>query len=71
MSVFRPGDLIRIKSGPFASFVSEVVEVDAMRETLRAQVAIFGRLTPVKVAFSDAEPAPTDTEPDWPRTSLN
>ena len=71
MPVFKPGDTIRITSGPFASFITTVEQVDTVKEILTARVEIFGRHTPVEVAFSEAEQVPPDARPNPPLTSLN
>jgi transcription antitermination factor NusG len=47
MQEFRPGDPVRIKSGPFASFISAVTEVETTRAVLIVEVQVFGRRTPV------------------------
>ncbi len=71
MPVFSPGDTVRIRSGPFASFTSAVKKVDEARGVLTVEVEVFGRRTPVEVAFSEAEKVPGQS-PYWPpRTSLN
>ena len=69
--MFRPGDTVRIKSGPFASFVSEVQEVDDARRLLTVEVEVFGRRTPVEVAFSDVEGVPPQPPYRPPLTGLN
>jgi transcription termination/antitermination protein NusG len=71
MPVFSPGDTVRIKSGPFASFVSEVKKVDDARGLLSVEVEVFGRRTPVEVAFSEAEKVPPQPPYRPPLTSLN
>jgi len=58
MQEFKPGDPVRIKSGPFANFISVVTEVDMARAVLIVEVEIFGRHTPVEVAFSEADKVP-------------
>ena len=71
MTMFSPGDTVRIKSGPFASFVSEVRKVDDVRGLLTVEVEVFGRRTPVDVSFSDVEEAPPQPPYRPPLTSLN
>ena len=58
MQDFKPGDMVRIKSGPFASFISAVTTVDSVNAVLVVEVEIFGRRTPVEVLFSEAEKVP-------------
>jgi transcription termination/antitermination factor NusG len=49
------GEVVRIKSGPFASFMGKVEEVNEERATLKVTVTIFGRSTPVELNFLDVE----------------
>lgn len=49
------GEVVRIKSGPFASFTGKVEEVNEEKTTLKVTVTIFGRATPVELAFLDVE----------------
>ena len=53
--IFRLGDKIRIKTGPFAAFVGKVDGINQAKSLLKVSVEIYGRVTPVKVSFSDAE----------------
>lgn len=69
--MFRPGDTVRIKSGPFAGFVSEVQKAHDVRGLLTVAVEVFGRRTPVEVAFSDVEKVPPQPPYHPPLTSLN
>jgi ATP-dependent Clp protease ATP-binding subunit ClpA len=48
-------ELVRIKSGPFASFTGRVAEVDEDDSTLQVRVYIMGREQPVKLRFLDVE----------------
>lgn len=48
----KVGDMISITSGPFTDFEGTVTEVYADREKLKATVSIFGRETPVELAFN-------------------
>ncbi|HYG79842.1 MAG TPA: Clp protease N-terminal domain-containing protein [Pyrinomonadaceae bacterium] len=48
-------ELVRIRSGPFASFTGKVAEVDEDDSTLQVRVFIMGREQPVKLRFLDVE----------------
>ena len=52
---FRLGDNVRIISGPFAAFVGRVEGINQAKSLLKVRVDIFGRTTPVKLRFADAE----------------
>lgn len=53
--VFRLGDTVRIKAGPFAAFTGKVEGINQAKSLLKVKVDIYGRVTPVKVSFSDAD----------------
>jgi ATP-dependent Clp protease ATP-binding subunit ClpA len=48
-------ELVRIRSGPFASFTGRVAEVDEDASTLQVRVFIMGREQPVRLRFLDVE----------------
>ena len=52
---FDKGDSVRIIDGPFLGFNGLVDEVDTDHERVKALVSIFGRSTPVELAFSQVE----------------
>jgi transcriptional antiterminator NusG len=52
---FRPGQSIRVNSGPFAGFIGMVEEVMFDRNKLRVLVSMFGRETPVELEYSQAD----------------
>ncbi len=53
--IYRIGDKVRIKAGPFAAFTGKVEGINQSRLLLKVKVEIFGRPTPIKVPFSGAE----------------
>jgi len=52
---FRLGDTVRVLDGPFAAFTGSVEGINQARRLLKVRVEIFGRTTPVKLGFADAE----------------
>ena len=52
---FRLGDVVRIKSGPFAAFRGKIEGINQAKALLKVVVEIFGRVTPVKLKFSDVD----------------
>jgi transcription termination/antitermination protein NusG len=53
--IYRIGDVVRIKAGPFAAFTGKVEGINQSKSLLKVKVDIFGRVTPVKINFSEAE----------------
>ncbi len=53
--VFRLGDVVRIRSGPFASFEGRVEGINQAKSLLKVKVSIFGREKPLKLSFREAE----------------
>jgi transcriptional antiterminator NusG len=47
--------MVRIKSGPFASFTGRVEIVDEEKWALKVRVSIFGREQPVELRSVDVE----------------
>jgi transcriptional antiterminator NusG len=68
--VFRLGDRIRIKAGPFASLTGKMEGINQSKSMLKVDVDIFGRRTAVKVSFREAEKLQFDP-PEPPLTSRN
>ena len=53
--VFRLGDTVRIRTGAFAAFTGKIEGINQSKALLKVSVTIFGRTTPVKVGFADAD----------------
>jgi transcriptional antiterminator NusG len=52
---FDVGETVRIIEGPFANFTGVVEEFDMEHGTLKLNVSIFGRSTPVDISYSQVE----------------
>ena len=50
-SVFKVGDSVKIKDGPFESFVGTIEDVEEGKKRLKISVVIFGRATPLDLQF--------------------
>jgi len=53
--LFEPGEVVRIKEGPFADFNGVVQDVNYEKNKLTVAVLIFGRSTPVELEFGQVE----------------
>ena len=52
---FIVGEFVRVKDGPFTDFTGSVEDVNYEKSKVRVAVTIFGRSTPVELAFSQIE----------------
>ena len=52
---FDSGEMVRIIDGPFANFTGTVDEYDLEHGTLKLNVSIFGRATPVDISYTQVE----------------
>jgi transcriptional antiterminator NusG len=52
---FFVGETVKVTDGPFASFAGTIEAVDNDRKKLTVSVKIFGRKTPMELAFTQVE----------------
>jgi transcription termination/antitermination protein NusG len=65
--IYRLGDVVRIKSGPFSNFKGTIEGINQSKSLLKVKLDIFGRTDAIKVDFSAAEkldppPPPLSTD---------
>ena len=53
--IYRLGDMVRIKAGPFAAFTGRIEGINQAKTLLKVKVEIFGRRTPIKISFREVE----------------
>jgi transcriptional antiterminator NusG len=53
--IFKLGETVRIKFGPFTSFTGKVEGINQAKSLLKVKVNIFGRVKPIKLRFLDVE----------------
>ncbi|MEJ0077801.1 MAG: KOW motif-containing protein [Alphaproteobacteria bacterium] len=51
----REGQIVRVVDGPFSGFCGEVNEVDEKFSTVKVDVQVYGRVTPIDVAPEQIE----------------
>ncbi|HAW44829.1 MAG TPA: transcription termination/antitermination protein NusG [Sutterella sp.] len=52
---FAIDEKVRLREGAFQDFTGRIVDIDYEKNRLRVSVEIFGRETPVDIAFSEVE----------------
>ncbi len=55
VNMFEIGEKVMVIDGPFETFSGLVEEVDLEKSKLRVSVAIFGRATPIDLAFNQVK----------------
>ncbi len=53
--IFRLGDTVRIKAGPFAAFTGKIEGINQAKQLLKIILSIFDQTKTVKVKFSEVE----------------
>ena len=56
-TLFEPGEVVRVRDGPFNDFNGVVEHVNYEKSKVRVAVQILGRSTPVELDFSQVEKA--------------
>jgi transcriptional antiterminator NusG len=49
------GEMVRVISGPFESFMGTVEDINPDKQVLTVKVSMFGRDTPVELEFAQVE----------------
>jgi transcription termination/antitermination protein NusG len=53
--IYKIGDRVRIKTGPFSAFTGRIEGINQSKFMLKVSIDIFGRVTPVKLTFWDVD----------------
>ena len=51
----KGGDVVRVISGPFESFMGEVLDINPDKQVLNVRISMFGRDTPVELEFAQVD----------------
>ena len=51
----KVGDTVRVISGPFESFMGEVLDINKEKQVLIIRISMFGRDTPVELEFGQVD----------------
>ena len=51
----KVGDVVRVISGPFESFMGEVLDINPDKQVLNVRISMFGRDTPVELEFAQVD----------------
>lgn len=54
-SLYNVGDNVQVIDGPFDTFSGTVEEVDVAAQKLKVSVSIFGKATPIELAFTQVK----------------
>ena len=55
MKTFKLRDRVRIRAGAYASFTGRIEGINQAERLLKVVVEIFGRMTPIKLKFSEVD----------------
>ena len=69
--VFQVGDMVRILTGPFASFTGRITGINQSKALVRVRVDIFGKNTDVRLSFDEVEVLEFDPPKPPPHGSDN
>jgi transcriptional antiterminator NusG len=68
--MYKIGEQVRIKTGPFASFTGKVEETSEETGTLKVAVDILARTTTIELTLAEVEKSDAPKRP-WPDSSNN